>query len=227
MIRLLTGVRIIIELVLIASGSPVILPTISGSPRDILEVGCGSARTLAALGLPNCRLVALDIDREALRRSEQRDQAALICGNGEALLFADRVFDLVISKVALPYMDIPVALREMNRVLRPGGQLFLTLHHFDLAWARIRGDLKSFRFRDTAYQLYAVLNGLSLGWLDVQFRWPLNRSRCESVQSVHAMQTALRRAGFDEVITELRGQVFAAEARKSRGAADSVHPSGT
>ena len=45
----------------------------------------------------------------------------LVCAAGENLPFADERFDLVFSRVALPYMDINRALREIARVLKRGG----------------------------------------------------------------------------------------------------------
>src|SRR5262249_19709610 len=143
---------------LIASLSPVILPTITGNPRSILEIGCGDGQTLTSLGLDGCQLVALDITFAALQMSQQRERALLICGRGEALPFRNSYFDAVISKVALPYMNIPVALREIHRIMKPGAQLFLTMHLFDMARQRIVNDLTALSFLDVAYQLYAILN---------------------------------------------------------------------
>jgi len=198
----------------IASIEPIILPVIAGQPRDVLEIGSGHGRTLAALDLATARLVAVDIDISSLRRSEQREQVYRVCTNGECLPFPNECFDLVISKVALPYMNIPAALREISRVTRPGGQLFLTLHGFEMAWHRIGHDLKLWRFHDVVFQFYAMLNGVTLRWLDAQFRWPLNRRTCESVHTVGAITRALGRAGFDNIVIQRRGRIFAAGARR-------------
>src|SRR5262249_39950116 len=127
--------------------SPVILPNILRTPQSVLDVGCGSGRTLAALAANDCRLVGLDSDLDVLRRVDRQTHAHFICGTGEALPFPDSSFDLVISKLALPYMNIPIALREINRVMKPDAKLFLTLHPIQMAWHRILVDLTLLRFR--------------------------------------------------------------------------------
>jgi SAM-dependent methyltransferase len=47
----------------------------------------------------------------------------------EHLPFTDGSFDVILCRVALPYTDNRQALREMARVLRPGGVLLLKTHH--------------------------------------------------------------------------------------------------
>jgi ubiquinone/menaquinone biosynthesis C-methylase UbiE len=48
----------------------------------------------------------------------------------EHLPYGNSEFDLVISRVSLPYTDLPKAAREMRRVLRTGGRIWLALHDF-------------------------------------------------------------------------------------------------
>ncbi len=98
------------------------------SGRRVLDVGCGTgALTLVAAERagPGGVVVGLDPNPEMLavaRRKrvviEWRD------GVAEALPFADASFDAVLSQFAMMFFDDPVAaLREMRRVLRPGGRL--------------------------------------------------------------------------------------------------------
>ncbi|MCC7152863.1 MAG: class I SAM-dependent methyltransferase [Rubrivivax sp.] len=47
----------------------------------------------------------------------------------EQLPFADSRFDLVISQYGIEYAELPQALRELLRVLRPDGRVALVLHH--------------------------------------------------------------------------------------------------
>jgi ubiquinone/menaquinone biosynthesis C-methylase UbiE len=112
---------------------------------------------------------------------------------GEHLPFADRTFDFVYSRVALPYMNIPAALAEMHRVLRPGGRLWLTLHTIDIPAAQFRrGNLKG-----KIYAAYTVLNGL---WFHVSGRtFRFLRGLCESIQTERGMRIALSRAGFSNI----------------------------
>ncbi len=96
--------------------------------QRVLDVGCGTgALTLAAaervgggghaVGLnPNPEMLA--VARRKPTAIEWRD------GRAEALPFAAASFDAVVSQFAMTFFDDPVgALREMQRVLRPGGRI--------------------------------------------------------------------------------------------------------
>lgn len=54
----------------------------------------------------------------------------------EALPFEDASFDAVGGQFALEYSDVPAALAELHRVLRPRGHAQFVLHHADSAFAR-------------------------------------------------------------------------------------------
>ncbi len=140
----------------------------------------------------------------------------LVCAKAEALPFADASFDFVVSKVAIPYVNIPRALREIHRVLMPGGTIWVSLHPVGMALRRIANDVLRFRIADVLYQLYAIGNGYCLSYLDRQIPWVLNRDRTESTQTAVAMAKALLRAGFTDVrVDRDRKPVFAMSARKA------------
>jgi SAM-dependent methyltransferase len=77
-------------------------------------------------------VVSIDISLETLRQARSR-QAALRAVGADAcrLPFDDGAFGLVFSNSTLDHMDslddVAMALAELHRVLRPGGQLVLTL----------------------------------------------------------------------------------------------------
>lgn len=178
----------------------------------VLDVGCGAGQTLIAAASDNPAVgVDLDLGALALGRKLAPD-IGFVRAAGEALPFAPASFDLVVSRVALPYMHVPTVLAELRRVLRPGGGLWATLHPFAvprraLARANLRGKL---------YHLYVMANGLLFHLTGRQCRFP--GGRCESFQTRPAIRRALARAGFEEIETP-RGAHFVVTARVAgRGA---------
>jgi SAM-dependent methyltransferase len=105
--------------------------------RDVLEVGCGAAqgaRWLTALG---ARVTAFDVSLGQLQQARVLDARSgvevprLVQADAQRLPFRDACFDLVASAFgALPFVaDSAGTLREVARVLRPGGRaVFSTTH---------------------------------------------------------------------------------------------------
>ncbi|HTZ91054.1 MAG TPA: class I SAM-dependent methyltransferase [Streptosporangiaceae bacterium] len=99
-----------------------------------LEIGSGTGLNLPHYPDDVDELVLAEPDapmrarlEKTLRRSNRR--ARLIDAPAERLPFPDRSVDTVVSTLVLCTVDAPdVALREIARVLRPGGQLLLLEH---------------------------------------------------------------------------------------------------
>jgi ubiquinone/menaquinone biosynthesis C-methylase UbiE len=108
-----------------------LLPELAG--RRVLEVGCGTGNISLALARRGARLVGVDVSGPMLaatrrRAREQGFSATWIRGGAGALPFPKNSFDGVISILALDFMaDRPGVVREMMRVLSPGGFLVLAL----------------------------------------------------------------------------------------------------
>jgi ubiquinone/menaquinone biosynthesis C-methylase UbiE len=186
-----------------------LLPVIGAADRAVLDVGCGAGQTLIATDLGPARLaVGLDVDHDALALGRTLTSAVhFVAGRAEGLPFGAAGFDLVVSRVALPYADIPRATAEMARVLRPGGRCWLVLHPPSFAWRELAAAARRGRLRGVLYQLYVLANGTSLALLGRQFAYPLKRARFESVQTSGGMRRALEQAGFEGIAIE-RGRFF-------------------
>jgi SAM-dependent methyltransferase len=102
----------------------------TGSPRTILDIGCGdgTAAATAAPLLPGHRVIGVDWSQDALRRARTRIPYAVrgeLTGGG--LPFASGAADAVLfSEVVEHLVDPDAALDEIRRVLRPGGHLMLS-----------------------------------------------------------------------------------------------------
>src|SRR5262245_59529208 len=176
-------------------------PVLPNDFASILDIGCGVGQGLLSLEL-NDHVFACgaDIDEEALRHGKELAlNMHFVCTEGERLPFGDLSFDVVMSRVALPYMHIPKALAEIARVVKPGGQIWFSLHPWSTAYDGLIQGIRSISLKNTLYRLYVIVNGRSLHFIGRQFRFPLNRRRCESFQTVLGMRRAMTRAGFAEV----------------------------
>jgi len=194
---------------LLTTTIPSILPVIRAGDRRVLDLGCQRGDTLEQLALPGGAVrIGMDVDVNAVKTGarERGGVVRFVVGDGHRLPFRSGFFDLVISRVAVPYMDIPVTLREVARVLRGGGQVWMTLHPLRMAATRMLSSLKAGRIHDVVYQTYAVVNGLTLAYFGQQFRFPLNRKKIESVQTLRGAVRALSNAGFSDVQFERRSR---------------------
>ena len=96
----------------------------------VLDCGCGMGFYLMAMQkLRRLRLVGLDVDRDRLAWAEREGiDAELVLGDAEDLPFADASFDKVLMSEVLEHLrDDRAALREVVRVLRPGGVLAISV----------------------------------------------------------------------------------------------------
>jgi len=100
-----------------------------GTPTRILDAGCGTGRNVVELEKLG-RTVGVDVSAVPLGLAARRGLTRLAQASIGALPFADRTFDVVTSFDVLCHgavTDEGAALRELRRVLRPGGWLLLHL----------------------------------------------------------------------------------------------------
>ncbi|MGV9827524.1 MULTISPECIES: class I SAM-dependent methyltransferase [unclassified Gordonia (in: high G+C Gram-positive bacteria)] len=105
--------------------------------RDVLEVGCGSAPCARWLRARGAEVIGLDLSHGMLahgvgvmdRLGEAR--VPLVQATAEALPFADASFDTAFSSFgAIPFVaDSARVMREVARVLRPGGRWVFSINH--------------------------------------------------------------------------------------------------
>jgi SAM-dependent methyltransferase len=109
-----------------------------------VEVGCGSARLLAQVGRqnPNLRLTAVDESLAALQLAERTADIFGISidpllGTATALPLADDSVALLLSGGLLEHFPDPMpVLREMVRVIAPGGTLYADVVPRKISWHR-------------------------------------------------------------------------------------------
>ena len=126
-------------------------------PARLLDVASGTGDLALSIqrGCPDCEVIASDFCAEMLAHAARRGVAHTLVADALALPFPTDHFDVLTVAFGLRNMaDYPAALREMTRVLKPGGHLVI------LDFSLPRGLLRlPYRF-----YLHRVLPHLA-GWL--------------------------------------------------------------
>ena len=96
--------------------------------RDrVLDIGCGTGTLLLLLRETGAQVVGIDGDLKILRMARAKDPGLrLVCGLSSQLPYADNSFSRVTSTLMLHHLthaERLQTLREVFRVLRPGGEL--------------------------------------------------------------------------------------------------------
>ena len=107
------------------------------SNLDVLEIGCGLGTDGAQFAKAGARYTGIDLTNAAISLAKRRFELFQLPGtfrvaDAERLDFPDNSFDLVYSHGVLHHTpDTAGAVREIHRVLRPGGKAVVMLYHRD------------------------------------------------------------------------------------------------
>ena len=93
------------------------------APAAVLEAGCGEGRVTRDLRARGYEVTGLDVAPTLVGAARDADPSGTyVVGDAAALPFGDASFDLVVSYNSLIDVDdMPAAVAEAGRVLRPGG----------------------------------------------------------------------------------------------------------
>lgn len=193
-----------------------VMPVIGAEHRRILDVGCGAGQTLVASRL-DAQVTAIGIDHDfgALKLGRHIDgRVSFICARGESLPLATGFFDLVVSRVALPYMNTRAALTEMTRVLGPGGSVWLALHPYERIKGELKESLRRLDLRAALHRLYIIANGALLHLTGREFAAPI-KHRYGSFQTEQGIRRLMESLGYEDIRIERKG-FFVVTAKKPR-----------
>lgn len=109
-----------------------------------LDVSCGRGELVSEAQRHGINAFGLDLSEAALHLGHRQLGARqLITGNAQTLPYAEDAFDVVSNIGSLEhYVDMPQAVREMRRVLKPGGRAVVLLPNtfslFPNIWIALR-----------------------------------------------------------------------------------------
>jgi len=106
----------------------------AGRPR-ILDAGCGSGRNMVALARRG-EVTGIELASQSLEAARARDVGPVLPGSlDDPLPFDEAAFDLAVALDVLEHVaDDGGALRELARVLAPGGRLLVTVPQYGWLW---------------------------------------------------------------------------------------------
>ena len=160
-------------------------------PKRLLDVASGTGDLALEIQdqCPDCEVVATDFCPEMLAHASSRGVARTLVADALKLPFEDASFDVVTVAFGLRNMaDYPAALREMQRVLKPGGRLLIL--DFSLPCGPLR---PLYRF-----YLHRILPRMA-GWITGQRdAYEYLGGSIESFPSGKGMTDLLERCGFEE-----------------------------
>ena len=187
------------------------LDLVRAIPARLLDLGSGTGYCAQKLRIryPHCDVVELDFARSMLLRARgprswwrrglaalRGDRAWAVCGDMEALPFADRTFDMIWSNLALHWLDTPQRVfAECWRVLRPGGAFMFstlgpdTLKELRSAFATVDRRVHVNRFMD--------MHDIGDGLLSTGFADPVMDMECITLSypNVRALLDELKASG--------------------------------
>lgn len=135
------------------------------NPATILDLGSGTGYCSEKLAAhyPAARITALDLATAMINKTRQRfskwsrfrRRHQFVCGDAEALPFADNSFEMIFSNLTLQWgNDLEQTFREMKRVLKPGGVVLYTtlgpdtLRELRASWAAVDSQVHVNTFLD-------------------------------------------------------------------------------
>lgn len=158
--------------------------------KKVLDLGCGSGRHTVYLARKNFRVYGIDIAEEGIKIAKEwlkreKLQANLKVGSiYKKLPYKDNFFDAIISSNTIHHAkikDIRKAVKEIERVLRPNGLIFITVRKrkFKKFWPKFTiiekyGKQKT-RYKVIGHRTYIPLEGGEKGLIHYLFNKELIR----------------------------------------------------
>lgn len=136
--------------------------------KRVLDIGCGAGQEmLPFIEKKKAFCVGIDIGEELGKIGKEvtenfgcKESLSFLRSKGEELPFADECFDVVLCRVALPYMHNKKTISEVARTLRSGGVFLLKTHAPAFYFGMLKSRAKTLNPKQVAYPLICLANGI-------------------------------------------------------------------
>ncbi len=130
----------------------------------VLDIGCGAGQELFPF-LEKTTAVCIGIDtapelgKVTKENFANQKNAFFVRSEGEKLPFDDASFDVVLCRIALPYMNNRETIAEVARILKADGVFLLKTHAPSFYFGMLPGRLKTLSVKQIAYPLICLAAG--------------------------------------------------------------------
>ena len=101
--------------------------------KTVLDFGCGNGESVVVLAHKGARVIGLDISPELIALARRRvgmqcvglREPELLVRSAYETGLPDASVDVVLSNALLHHLDLPTVLKEIRRILKPGGRLII------------------------------------------------------------------------------------------------------
>lgn len=133
----------------------------------VLDIGCGAGQEMFPfVEKRKAFCVGIDIGEElgkvgnkVAEKFDCKESVSFSRSMGEELPFADNSFDVVMCRIALPYMHNKKTIAEVARVLKSGGVFLLKTHSPTFFFSLLKERAKTLNPKQIAYPLLCLFNG--------------------------------------------------------------------
>ena len=102
----------------------------------VLDAGCGSGRNMVELQRYGS-VTGIELSSPSVQAARERGVGEVLEGSVLEMPFADGSFELAVSLDVVEHLEDDVAaLRELRRVVAPGGRLLVTVPAYQWLWSR-------------------------------------------------------------------------------------------
>ena len=102
---------------------------------EILDAGCGSGRNMVELA-PRGEVTGIELSPASAAVARSRNVGEVVEGSVAELPFEDDSFDFAVCLDVIEHLDDDLqTLRELRRVVRPGGRLLVTVPAYPSLWS--------------------------------------------------------------------------------------------
>ena len=134
----------------------------------VLDVGCGAGQELFPfIEKTDAFCVGVDaaaelgkVTQKVFQQTDGENRTAFVRSFGESLPFSDASFDVVLCRVAIPYMNNRAIIAEVARILRPNGIFLLKTHAPAFYFGMIRERFGTFSLKQIAYPLICLTGSI-------------------------------------------------------------------